>query len=141
METKELTNHLPRYNSAPRSQNQAQRKRKWAVSLRPGNRPHFNATVCARNRPGRIDQDDGNASKRNMLPTSLSQCVISGSFAVTAGTDHSAWSIRDQVNNQMVMFITNLFHTMSLEIQALSYYTFKEHGSYPPSYRLLTNRK
>ena len=42
---------------------------------------------------------------------------------------------RFYIDHQLSVFVSDLFHTMPLESQRLSYYAFDEHESYPPSHR------
>jgi hypothetical protein len=70
-----------------------------------------------------------------MFPAPLPQRIVSWPFRLTAGTDKLEASIRQQPNNQASVIFAHLFHTVPLESQGLSNYTFNEHESYPPSYR------
>jgi len=70
-----------------------------------------------------------------MFPTPLPQRVVSWPFSVTARTDKFETPIREQPNNQASIIFTHFLHSVPLEAQGLSNYTFNEHESYPPSYR------
>lgn len=132
---KQSTNHLPGHFPSPSGQEHTKRNRKRTFPLGPRDRLYLDSAGSALNPSRLVDQQDGNPLQWHALPSPFIERVVATPFCTAPRTKQTIALIRDQIHQQLPIFLFDLFYTMSLESQGLSDYAIDEHESYAPSHR------